>query len=133
MNFISKNALNAVLGILSAVSVFHFCIIFKVIPYDITWGGKLKNDAEMYVFEAISILINFFLIWILLMQGNYTRFKFSNKIIKIILSIFIGIFGLNTIGNLFAKTNFEKIFTVITFILALLLWIIVKNKKNDSL
>jgi hypothetical protein len=133
MNLTSKNAIKLVLGILSAVTVFHFCIILKLIPYNIAWGGRLQNDIEMYVFETISILINLFLMMILLMKGNYIQFKFSDKTIKIILWIFIGIFGLNTIGNLFAKTDFEKIFTGITFILALLLWLVVKNKTNDSL
>jgi hypothetical protein len=128
MKFISKNALNIVLGILSAVTVFHFCIIFKVIPYDITWGGRLKNDAEMYVFEALSIQINLFLMWVLSMQGGYTKYKFSGKAINIFLWIFIVIYSLNTIGNIFAKTNFERIFTGLTLLLAILIWLIVKKK-----
>ena len=47
------------LAIVATVSVFHLGILLKIIPYEITWGGRLKDDAEMYVFETISILINF--------------------------------------------------------------------------
>lgn len=133
MNKISKNALNIVLGILSAVTIFHFCIIFKFIPYDITWGGQLKNDSEMYVFEAISIIINLFLMWILSIKGGYSKYKFSEKTINIILWIFVIIFLLNTVGNIFAKTAFEKIFTGITLLLAVLIWLIVKKKNSDTL
>ena len=92
------------LGLLSIVIVFHLCIVVKLIPYDITWGGRLKNDYEMYVFEAVSIIINLFLISILLMKGNYLKFHFNEKIINIILWIFFFIFIINTIGNIFAKT-----------------------------
>ena len=128
MNELSKNALKIILGILSAVMVFHFCIILKVIPYNITWGGRLKNDSEMYVFEALSILINLFLILVLSMKSGYSKYKFSEKTINIILWVFVIIFLLNTVGNIFAKTTFEKIFTGITLLLALLIWMIVRRK-----
>ena len=131
MKIISKNALFIVLCILSAVTVFHFCIVFKVIPYNITWGGQLTNDTEMYVFEAMSILINLFLMWVLSMKGGYLKYKFSEKTVNIILWIFVVIFLLNTIGNIFAKTYFEKIFTGLTLLLALLIWIIVRKKSNN--
>ena len=112
MNFILNNSIKIFLGLLTAVILFHICIIAKIIPYDITWGGRLKNDTEMYVFETISIFINVFLTWILLMEGNFIEFKFSSKTIHIILWVFFGLFVLNTIGNIFAKTNFEKLFAV---------------------
>jgi len=35
---------------------------------------------------------------------------------------------LNTIGNFFAKTNFEKSFAVVTIIFAILIGIALKNK-----
>ena len=130
MNILFKNALNIVLGILSVVTIFHLCIVFKIIPYDITWGGRLKNDSEMYVFEAISIIINLFLILVLLMKGNYLKYKFSEKSINVILWIFVIIFLINTVGNVFAKTAFERIFTGITLLLTILIWLIVRKKNS---
>jgi hypothetical protein len=127
---ISKYALHFILCILSAVTIFHFCIIIKFIPYNITWGGRLKNDNEMYVFEFISILINLFFGLVLLMKGNYIKYKFSEKAINFILWFFIALFLINTLGNVFAKTILEQFFTLITLLLAVLLWLILKKKTT---
>lgn len=124
-----KNPITLFLGLLFLVIVFHICIIIKLIPYNIAWGGRLTNDSEMYVFEAISILINVFLSWILLMKGNFMKFKLSIKILNFILWIFFGLFVLNTIGNILAKTNFEKCFAVLTALSAILIWKIIKQKN----
>jgi hypothetical protein len=124
-----KTSINIMLGLLAAVILFHIAIIAKVIPYNIAWGGRLQNDQEMYVFEAVSILINAFLGLVLLMKANYIKFRFREKAINIILWIFLVLFVLNTIGNLFAKTNFEKSFAVLTFVFAILIWMILKSKS----
>ncbi len=110
------------LAILFSVIIFHMCIMLKIIPYSITWGGRLTNDNEMYVFESISILINALLCWLLLLKGKFIDYKISEKIVNVILWIFFGIFVLNTIGNIFAKTTFEKSFAFLTAISAILLW-----------
>ena len=120
------------LGLLAAVILFHIAIIAKVIPYNIAWGGRLQNDQEMYVFEAVSILINAFLGLVLLMKANYIKFRFREKAINIILWIFLVLFVLNTIGNLFAKTNFEKSFAVLTFVFAILIWMILKPNPSST-
>ncbi|HMP30508.1 MAG TPA: hypothetical protein PKD85_12965 [Saprospiraceae bacterium] len=67
------------IGITSLASVFHILILLKVIPYDITWGGRLKTDQDMYVFEAFSILVNSFLTYVLLQKGSYVRKVFNEK------------------------------------------------------
>jgi hypothetical protein len=128
MNSTSQNAIKALLVILAAALLFHVAILVKVIPYDITWGGRLKSDAEMYTFETMSILINAFLAWILLMKGNYVRHIFSDKAVNVILWIFFTIFALNTVGNIFAKTTFEKLFAIVTALLAFLIWVVLKRK-----
>ena len=128
----SKKSIQITLAIISIMAAFHLCIITKLIPYNITWGGRLKNDQEMYVFEIISIMINLFLIAILLMKGKYLKVQFNEKVINIILWIFFFIFILNTIGNLLAKTTFENIFTAITLILAILLWNILNKKPANN-
>jgi hypothetical protein len=123
--------IKVLLGLLFSVILFHICIIVKIIPYNIAWGGRLTNDNEMYVFESISILINLFLSWLLLMKGEFVQFKFPNKTINLILWIFFGLFILNTVGNLFAKTNFEKLFALLTGLSAILIWNILKHKKTS--
>ena len=132
MNFIFNNTIKIFLGLLLAVILFHICIIIKIIPYNIAWGGRLQNDTEIYVFETISILLNIFLGSILLMKGNLIKYKFSAKVVNTILWVFFAIFILNTIGNLFAITTFEKLFSILTGILALLLWKILMQKKTTN-
>ena len=128
----TENSIKIVLGILLMVTVFHFCLIVKLIPYNIAWGGRLKNDKEMFVFEAISIFINLFLIVALLMKGNYLKFRCNEKVINIVLWIFFFIFIFNTIGNIFSNTNFEKLFSVLTLILAMLIWSILMKKATTN-
>jgi hypothetical protein len=101
----------------------------KIIPYNIAWGGRLTNDSAMYKFESISILMILFLSWVLLMKGELVQFKFHYKKVNRFLWIFFALFILNTVGNIFAKTNFEKLFALLTGLSAILIWNIIKNKK----
>jgi hypothetical protein len=114
MTLDTKKILKILIVIYSIIIVFHSCILLKIIPYEITWGGRLQNDQEMYVFETASISINLFLIWILLMKGDFVKFKFPVKVIHVILWIFVVVFTLNTVGNIVAKTLLEKGFAVMT-------------------
>jgi len=123
-------AIKIMLGLLSAILLFHFCILLKIIPYDITWGGRLTNDSEMYVFETFSILLNLILYIALLIKGKFIKEIFTERIVNIVLWIFIIFFGLNTIGNLLAETLFEKFFSIITLLFVFLLWVIVKKSKT---
>ncbi|MBL7788217.1 MAG: hypothetical protein JNL75_00120 [Chitinophagales bacterium] len=126
------NLLN--IKILIAVSIlvilFQFLILLKIVPYSITWGGRLETDEQMYTFVSLGILINCFFIFTLVQKGEYIKQIFSPKIITIILWIFYGLFILNTIGNLFAKTYFEKGFSLITGLYSFLIWRINYSSGN---
>ena len=126
-------AFKSSIGLLMLVIVFHGFIIAKIIPYTIAWGGRLENDSQMYVFESISILINGFLITVLLLKANYIKHKFSERILNGILRFFQVLFILNTIGNIVAKTNFEKYFALLTAILAIFIWKILKKNTRNNL
>jgi hypothetical protein len=123
MNTPKKIYINTLLLISALVTVFHALILLRVIPFEITWGGKLKTVEEMYVFETLSILINSFFVFILLQKGEYIRYVMGRKTVNIILWIFFVLFTLNTIGNLFAETNFEKYFTLLTLLSSVLIWL----------
>lgn len=113
-------------GLVLLVVVFHFLILIKAIPHNIAWGGRLHSDQQIYVFEGISILINLVLIWVLSLKAKNAR----RKIIDIVLWIYFVIFSLNTIGNLFAKSTFERSFSIVTLLFALLLLRILLKKKE---
>jgi glucan phosphoethanolaminetransferase (alkaline phosphatase superfamily) len=105
--------------------------MIEVIPYEIAWGGRLQTDEQMYVFETISILINFFLLFILLMKGRYIKSWLKEKTLNIILGIFLILFIINTVGNLFAQTNFEKLFALLTLMFSFLIWIVLRPKASS--
>ena len=133
---ISKRiALKLMIGLLFIVLIFHLCVLFEIISYKIVWAGKLNSKEEMYVFEAFSILINFFLIIVLYIKFQNIKKSETNRIINIIIWLFVFLFALNTLGNLFAENLIEQILgTLLTFISATLCWIIVKkkNKRNAN-
>jgi hypothetical protein len=124
-----EKALKMMIGLLIVVVLFHFSVLFQIVPYTIVWAGKLNTLDEMYVFEAVSIAINLFLLLILALKGNYIKYAFSEKWLNGILWFFVVVFALNTIGNLMAETVVEKVvFTPLTLISAILIWIILKKK-----
>jgi hypothetical protein len=127
----SQTSIKVLLALLSMVIVFHFGIIAKIIPYNVAWGGRIQNDTQMYVFETISIIINLFLGFILLMKGDYIKFQFRQKTLNVVLWVFLVIFVLNTVGNIFAKTNLEKFFAVLTLFLAFLIWKVLRKNNNE--
>ena len=133
---ISKRiALKLMIGLLSIVLIFHLCVLFEIISYKIVWAGKLNSKEEMYVFEAVSILINFFLIIVLCIKFQNIKKSETNRIINIIIWVFVFLFALNTLGNLFSESLIEQILgTLLTFISTALCWIIVKkkNKRNAN-
>ena len=128
MKLPSQNALKIMLGLLSIVIIFHILIIVKIIPYSIAWGGRLQSDEQMYTFETVSIIIHLFLCFILLMKGRHIKLRFGEKTLNIVLRFFLGLFILNTFGNLFAQTSFEKLFALLTLLSAFLIWVILRPR-----
>ena len=117
------------IGISALATMFHLLILIGIIPFEVTWGGRLKSVEEMYTFESLSILINSFFVFVLLQKAEFVRYFFGRKAVRVILWIFFTIFILNTIGNLFAETTFERFFTIITLLSATLIWLINRSSK----
>ena len=128
---LSKNtALKLMIGVLSIVLVFHFCVLFEIISYKIVWAGKINSLDEMRIFETVSLLINTLLIAILYIKSKNIKNNVSNKVVNAIIWVFVFLFAINTIGNLFAKSMIEQILgTTLTFISSVLCWIIVSKGK----
>ena len=126
-----QTAIQLILCLIGAVLLFHLTILTKVIPYEITWGGKLKNDAEIYVFEVISIIINIFLGSVVMIKGERLPAFIPMKVVNIILWAFLILFSLNTIGNIFSKTLIEKSLAIVTLFFSYLIFTILKNTRNE--
>jgi hypothetical protein len=64
------------------------------------------------------------------MKGRYIKARLKERTVDMILWIFLLLFVLNTVANLFAETNFEKLFGLLTLTFALLLWAVLRSKAN---
>lgn len=116
-----KFAINTMLTMLCLVIVFHLFVLSQIIPFNIVWGGKFENVTQMRSFEITSVLINLFMIFIIAIKGQYIKFDLPIRLINIILWLFVLLFTLNTIGNLFAKTSTEAlVFTPLTLVSSVL-------------
>ena len=65
--------------VLSIFLILHICVLLKIVPYSIVWGGRLKTDLEMYRFETVSIFINILFLFIILMQSHFLTIDFPKK------------------------------------------------------
>ncbi|MCH6235178.1 hypothetical protein [Cognataquiflexum rubidum] len=116
-------AANGILLITSATLVFHFLILFGIIPFENTWGGRLENREQMVVFESISISVTLLVMGAVGISAGYLNWKVKPIFLKVFFYILMVVFGLNTLGNIFANNDFEKFFaTPLTLILAIFCW-----------
>ena len=104
-----KTSVKLMIGLLSIVILFHLCVFFGIISYEVVWAGKLNSKEEMYVFETVSILLNVFLIIIFYVKLQNIKKSVKNRIVNIIIWVFVFLFALNTIGNIFAKSLIEQL------------------------
>lgn len=123
-----KSALLIMFFILGTLLLFHVLIYTQVIPYDIVWAGKLKSVEEMKSFELVSILINGFILTVLGVKYKFLLKDKTNKLIDILIWLFVVFFTLNTVGNLFSKSILELVLgCFVTLISAILCYIIVRK------
>ena len=128
-----KVALIIMFFILGIILMFHFLIFTEQIPYDKVWAGKLNSVEEMKSFETFSILLNVFMLVILFIKYKQLEREKGNKVIDILIWIFVAFFALNTLGNLFAQSMIELILgTFLTLISSILCFIIVKKEKTKA-
>lgn len=126
-----SKALKLMPSILGIVLLFHFLIFFELIPYDQVWAGKISSVEEMKTFETFSILMNAFMILVLYIKLRLHQREKENKFINVLIWIFVLLFALNTIGNLFAKSLLELVFgTLLTLTSTILCFVIVRPSKS---
>jgi hypothetical protein len=114
-------AVNFMLFLLSGVLLYHSLIFSEVIPYNITWGGRLKDVSQMRVFECVSITVNLLMLSTIAIKGGYLKAAVSKKVVNGVIWGLVAIFSLNTVGNVFAQSLFEAfVFAPLTFMSAIM-------------
>lgn len=128
-----KTSIKLMIGLLSIVILFHLCVLLGVISYEVVWAGKLNSKEEMFVFETVSILLNFLLIITFYIKLQNIKKNVQNRVVNIIIWIFVFLFALNTIGNIFANSLIEQFLgTFLTFVSSILCWVIVKKENHRN-
>lgn len=126
-------ALQAMMVLLSLVLVFHLLVLFGVLPYEIVWAGKLKNESDMRSFELVSLAVNAIILLVIWSKANPERIKVPAKTMSYMLWLIVFIFSMNTLGNLFAETKLEAlVFTPFTFVSAVLCMRIALYKQDSE-
>ena len=120
---------NLLLIVFLLTVLFHLLVLIGVIPFSGVWGGRLETVQDMYRFEAVSILINIFVLFVLIQKRKNLLDGNPNIVINVLLWVFMGLFLLNTVGNLFAESVIEKILaTSLTLIISVLIYLINRKK-----
>lgn len=108
--------------------IFHVLVLSGIIPYSVVWGGRLQSEADMHRFEAVSILINAFFLFIVLIKMRLIRLSIPSRLVSFVMWFMVGIFALNTIGNLFSVNAWERIiFTPVTLLLSAAAFILARK------
>ena len=114
-------AAKLMVGLLLFVLGFHVCVALGWVTNSIVWGGRIQTREEFYALESISLLVNALLIWMVVQRAGYVKQVLSEKVLKISLRCMVGLFALNTLGNLMSKSTLEMaLFTPLTCVSAML-------------
>jgi hypothetical protein len=130
MNSISSKTIGGVLIAFSSVGFFlGIAAITGMVDKKYVWGGRLTTTSQLLVFEASTLAVNLFIVWLIGMRVGYWKSVLSVKTIKIIFIVLSVLMTLNTLGNLAAKTAFEKTMAVPTLVSAIGFVVLAKRKN----
>lgn len=112
-----------ILTILIMLLLLHLCIIAKLIPYQLVWGGRLKTDTDMYRYQSFSIIITAAMLFFILTHMGFINLAISKLVSTIIYCLMAGMFFMSFIGNLKSTNRLERlVFAPISiFLVALIL------------
>lgn len=115
-------ASNIIITINLLAILMHILILLKILPYDFVWGGRLKSESDMVIFESLSIVVQIIFILMIAIKAGYVFKGKFKRTVNISIWVLFGLMVLNTLGNLVSNSGLETIvMTPLTSILALLL------------
>jgi hypothetical protein len=129
-----KVATLAGLFILGILALFHIAILmgivlFDYVPIEFLWGGQMKTVTQLVNFEIVSLLTTAIFIFLLLIRSKWINLPKLLIVTRIAMWMVFVLFLLNTIGNALAETKFERLFAIVSGVLALLFLRIAIEKK----
>ena len=115
-----RTAAITLLVLFATAIMFQLVVLAGLIPTEMVWGGRLRNEEERTVGALVSItFLLVFVAFVLVRMGHLGRSM--PAVGKWGMWAVCALFALNTVGNLFALDLRETlIFTPITLISAVL-------------
>jgi hypothetical protein len=101
-------------------------------PVDYLWGGRMDTPEQLLAFELISLAVIAICFLVVLIRAEIIKISFLMVLSRIILWILTFMFLINTVGNILAKTNFEKFFAIVTALLTFLCLRLALEKINKK-
>lgn len=116
-------ASNIIITINTLALLMHFLILLNLLPHDFVWGGRLKSEADLIIFESISIVVQILFISIIAVKAEYVFKGKFKRTVNVGTWVMFGLMVLNTIGNLVSNSGLETlVMTPLTCMLALLVF-----------
>ena len=79
------------------------------------WGGRITDRQKLIVMELISLITIVLVGALSFVHGRMITAGNGSMVLRIVMWVFAALFLANTVGNLFAKTAFERFaFTPVT-------------------
>lgn len=101
------------------ISILIGILYFNLKPMGYLWGGRMETINELIKFEIISLVVLSICLFFILIKIDILKIKSHKKISHVFMWLLFFMFSLNTLGNLFAETNFERWFSLVTALLAI--------------
>lgn len=120
--FANPAFLGSTIGIITIIfGFFHLLVIAGVVPNTIVWGGRITDPRRLVVMETLSLVTILLVGALSFIHGRMTAAGNGTVVLRLFMWVFAALFLLNTVGNVFAKTAFERFaFTPVTAVLAFL-------------
>jgi hypothetical protein len=116
-----KLAGNILLVCMGLLVIAHLLILFRIIPYDMVWGGQIKDASSLLVFEVVALVVTLLFAMIIAMKVGYIKAGKLGIVANIGMWVIFIYFVLNTLGNIASSVSIENlVFAPFTIILALL-------------
>jgi hypothetical protein len=107
--------------LLALLMLMHVLLLVRVIPYDVVWGGNIKDQSQLYVFEITALVLSALFLFTAAVKLGHIRAPRLRRAADMGMWIVFAYFAMNIIGNLTAKSSWEKaIFIPVTIIVVLL-------------
>jgi hypothetical protein len=126
----AKLAGNILVIFMSLLAVFHVLVLFGIVPFDIVWGGQIKDASNnLITLEVIALLVTLIFLSIIAAKTGYIRVNRLKKAVDVGVWVIFAYLLLNTAGNLASQVSFENlILAPITLLMALFALILAIEK-----